>query len=94
MYDREKDLNWKTFKDISYMAAMGKVGSCDSDSVWCVSGCETEWHVHKKCGCGCRCVIERVSMGVSEVIPSPSVFPTHLPLAAWWRPQPSGSAVH
>ena len=25
MYDRGKDLNWKTFKDISYMAAMGKV---------------------------------------------------------------------
>ena len=33
MYDREKDLNWKTFKDISYMAAMGKVSRCDSDSV-------------------------------------------------------------
>ncbi len=25
MYDREKDLNWKTFKDIFFIAAMGKV---------------------------------------------------------------------
>ena len=25
MYDRGKDLNWKTFKDIMYLAAMGKV---------------------------------------------------------------------
>nr|WAW84832.1 axonemal dynein heavy chain 10 [Halisarca dujardinii] len=26
MYDREKDLNWKSFKDIMYLAAMGKPG--------------------------------------------------------------------
>jgi dynein heavy chain len=26
MYDRGKDLNWKTFKDIMYLAAMGKPG--------------------------------------------------------------------
>lgn len=25
MYDREKDLNWKIFKDIFFIAAMGKV---------------------------------------------------------------------
>lgn len=25
MYDRGKDLNWKTFKDIFFIAAMGKV---------------------------------------------------------------------
>ena len=25
MYDRGKDLNWKSFKDIGFIAAMGKV---------------------------------------------------------------------
>ena len=27
MYDRGKDLNWKSFKDIGFVAAMGKVSS-------------------------------------------------------------------
>ena len=26
MYDRGKDLNWKLFKDVQFIAAMGKVG--------------------------------------------------------------------
>lgn len=43
MYDREKDLNWKTFKDISYMAAMGKVRGCDPDC-------------RSVCACVCACV--------------------------------------
>lgn len=28
MYDRGKDLNWKMFKDVQFIAAMGKVRSC------------------------------------------------------------------
>lgn len=28
MYDRGKDLNWKAFKDIFFIAAMGKVNPC------------------------------------------------------------------
>ena len=29
MYDRGKDLNWKMFKDVQFIAAMGKVCSCN-----------------------------------------------------------------
>ena len=30
MYDRGKDLNWKSFKDIGFVAAMGKVNDFKS----------------------------------------------------------------
>ena len=44
MYDRGKDLNWKMFKDIFFIAAMGKVRKQDScHLILCVYVCVGWW---------------------------------------------------
>lgn len=36
MYDRGKDLNWKSFKEIGFVAAMGKVSKRNKDQYFVI----------------------------------------------------------
>ena len=88
MYDRGKDLNWKTFKDIMYLAAMGKVCAALHGYIGCHQCFVTHLNiiaVESQCielhHCGLFCALSRMVLSLPY------------PVARWW-PQSSGSQVH